>query len=75
MGNRNVKAAVEKVGEKLPYNYHLTIDEADEVLRIASKWAGAEEGRVDILSAINTAFKFGVSVGSRAHKAGRIPAI
>ena len=74
MGNRNVEAAVEKVGEKLPYNYHMTIDEVDEVLRIASKWAGGE-GKADILSLVNTAFKFGVAVGSRAHKAGRIPAL
>ena len=72
MGNRNVQAAVEKVEKKLPYNYHMTVDELDEVIRIASKWAG---GKADILSVVNTAFKFGVSVGSRAHKAGRIPAL
>lgn len=74
MGNRNVQAAVEKVEKKLPYNYHMTMGEVEEVLRVASKWAGSE-GNVDMLSLVNTAFKFGVSVGSRAHKAGRIPAL
>lgn len=72
MGNRNVEAAVDKVGEKLPYNYHMTMGEVDEIMRVASRWAG---GQADLLSVINTAFKFGVAVGSRAHKAGRIPAL
>lgn len=74
MGNRNVQAAVEKAGKKLPYNYHMTMGELDEVLRIASKWAGGE-GKADILSVVNTAFKFGVAVGSRAHAAGKIPVL
>lgn len=74
MGNRNVQAAVEKTGKKLPYNYHMTMGELDEVLRIASKWAGGE-GKADILSVVNTAFKFGVAVGSRAHAAGKIPVL
>lgn len=69
MGNRNVKAAIERTEKKLPYNYSLSMTEAVQIMQIAEKRAGA----ADLLTAINTAFKFGVSVGSRAHAAGKIP--
>lgn len=74
MANRNVKAAVGRTEKKLPYNYSLTMGELEQIMEVAQEWGGGK-GTADIISAINTAFKFGVSVGSRAHAAGRIPAL
>lgn len=70
MGNRNVEAAAKKAGEKLPYSYHMTIGEFEQIMKIVQ-----EQKRGDLMAAINTAFKFGVAVGSRAHAAGKIPVL
>ncbi len=70
MGNRNVEATARKAGEKLPYNYHMTMGEVEQVMQIVR-----EQKNGDLLSVINIAFKFGVAVGSRAHAAGKIPVL
>ncbi len=64
---RKIKATAEKALKELPSNYTLTISEILQLVFLAE-----ENGMQGIYEAITTAFLFGVAIGNRATRRGKI---
>jgi len=64
---RKIKVTAEKAFKELPSNYALTLSEIMQLVCLAEK-----NGMQGIYEAITTAFLFGVAIGNRATRKGKI---